>query len=59
MSVELEEAKTKVAQFQKQCEDYLVIIVQQKREADEQQKVIIRYTWLLSGLAQVFEMLAL
>ena len=39
MSVELEEAKTKVAQFQKQCEEYLVIIVQQKREADEQQKV--------------------
>lgn len=39
MSVELEEAKTKVAQFQKQCEEYLVVIVQQKREADEQQKV--------------------
>ena len=40
MSVELEEAKTKVAQFQKQCEEYLVVIVQQKREADEQQKVM-------------------
>jgi dynein heavy chain len=39
MSVELEDAKTKVAQFQKQCEEYLVVIVQQKREADEQQKV--------------------
>ena len=39
MSVELEDAKTKVAQFQKQCEEYLVIIVSQKREADEQQKV--------------------
>lgn len=39
MSIELEEAKTKVAQFQKQCEEYLVIIVGQKREADEQQKV--------------------
>lgn len=39
MSVELEEAKKKVADFQKQCEEYLVIIVQQKREADEQQKV--------------------
>ncbi|KAH3750457.1 hypothetical protein DPMN_184980 [Dreissena polymorpha] len=39
MSVELEDAKTKVAQFQKQCEEYLVIIVGQKREADEQQKV--------------------
>ncbi len=40
MSVELEDAKVKVAQFQKQCEDFLVIIVQQKREADEQQKVL-------------------
>ncbi|XP_052771287.1 dynein axonemal heavy chain 2-like isoform X2 [Mya arenaria] len=40
MSVELEEAKTKVAQFQKQCEEYLVIIVSQKREADEQQKSV-------------------
>ena len=39
MSVELEDAKKKVAQFQKQCEEYLVVIVQQKREADEQQKV--------------------
>ena len=42
MSVELEEAKTKVAQFQKQCEEYLVTIVHQKREADEQQKVCTR-----------------
>ncbi|ESP04959.1 hypothetical protein LOTGIDRAFT_184938 [Lottia gigantea] len=40
MSVELELAKTKVAQFQKQCEEYLVVIVQQKREADEQQKSV-------------------
>lgn len=39
MSVELEEAKKQVATFQKQCDEYLVIIVQQKREADEQQKV--------------------
>lgn len=39
MSIELEEAKTKVAQFQKQCEEYLVVIVQQKRDADDQQKV--------------------
>ena len=41
MSIELEDAKTKVAQFQKQCEEYLVVIVQQKRDADEQQKVEI------------------
>ncbi|XP_063098622.1 dynein axonemal heavy chain 2 isoform X7 [Cavia porcellus] len=40
MSLELEEAKKKVAEFQKQCEEYLVIIVQQKREADEQQKAV-------------------
>ena len=38
MSIELEEAKTKVAQFQKECEEFLVVIVQQKRDADEQQK---------------------
>uniref|UniRef100_A0A8C8SM12 Dynein axonemal heavy chain 2 n=1 Tax=Pelusios castaneus TaxID=367368 RepID=A0A8C8SM12_9SAUR len=40
MSAELEDAKKKVAEFQKQCEEYLVIIVQQKREADEQQKTV-------------------
>ncbi|XP_038624757.1 dynein heavy chain 2, axonemal [Tachyglossus aculeatus] len=40
MSLELEDAKRKVAEFQKQCEEYLVIIVQQKREADEQQKAV-------------------
>ncbi|XP_039087571.1 dynein heavy chain 2, axonemal [Hyaena hyaena] len=40
MSLELEEAKKKVAEFQRQCEEYLVIIVQQKREADEQQKAV-------------------
>lgn len=39
MSVELEEATIKVNEFQKQCEEYLVVIVQQKRDADEQQKV--------------------
>uniref|UniRef100_A0A8C3P4G2 Dynein axonemal heavy chain 2 n=1 Tax=Chrysemys picta bellii TaxID=8478 RepID=A0A8C3P4G2_CHRPI len=40
MSLELEDAKKKVAEFQKQCEEYLVIIVRQKREADEQQKTV-------------------
>ncbi|XP_060775597.1 dynein axonemal heavy chain 2 [Neoarius graeffei] len=40
MSVELEDAKIKVAEFQKQCEEYLVGIIQQKREADEQQKAV-------------------
>ena len=47
MSVELEEAKQKVMQFHKQCEDYLVIIVLQKREADEQQKVTFNNLILL------------
>ncbi|KAH0626110.1 hypothetical protein JD844_000881 [Phrynosoma platyrhinos] len=40
MTLELEDARKKVAEFQKQCEEYLVIIVQQKREADEQQKAL-------------------
>ena len=46
MSIELEDAKTKVAQFQKQCEEYLVVIVQQKRDADEQQKVQLGFSIL-------------
>lgn len=37
MSLELEEAQLKVAEFQQQCDEYLVIIVNQKKEADEQQ----------------------
>ncbi|KAJ3091962.1 Dynein heavy chain 2, axonemal [Quaeritorhiza haematococci] len=40
ISKDLAVAKKQVAQFQKQCEDYLVIIVQQKREADEQAKQV-------------------
>ena len=39
MSVQLEENKAKAAKFQKECEDYLVVLVGQKREADEQAKV--------------------
>ena len=50
MSIELEDAKTKVAQFQKQCEEYLVVIVQQKRDADEQQKVEILFYSITSLL---------
>ena len=41
MSVELEENKIKVNYFQKQCDEFLLGLVQQKREADEQQKVMI------------------
>ncbi|XP_053575482.1 dynein axonemal heavy chain 2 [Bombina bombina] len=44
MSVELAEARSKVADYQKQCEDYLVIIVQQRREADEQQKTVAAHS---------------
>uniref|UniRef100_T1INB1 Dynein axonemal heavy chain 2 n=1 Tax=Strigamia maritima TaxID=126957 RepID=T1INB1_STRMM len=40
MSVELVDAQIKVAEFQKQCDDYLVVIVQQKRETDEQSKSV-------------------
>ena len=39
MSVELEEAKIQVAEFQKQCDEYLAVIVQQKREANKQKDV--------------------
>ena len=39
MSQELEVAKTKVAKISKECEEYLVVIVGQKREADEVAKV--------------------
>ncbi|KAB0795300.1 hypothetical protein PPYR_12139 [Photinus pyralis] len=40
MSQELEVAQIKVAEFQKQCDDYLVIIVSQRKEADEQAKEV-------------------
>ncbi|KAI8894261.1 dynein heavy chain and region D6 of dynein motor-domain-containing protein [Globomyces pollinis-pini] len=40
ISVELEVSKKTVAQFQKQCEDFLVVIVQQKREADDTAKSV-------------------
>lgn len=40
MLIELEEVKIKVVQFQKQCEEFFVVIVQQKRDVDEQQKVL-------------------
>ena len=39
MTKELEEAKVKVAEYQKQCDDFLVNIIKQKRDAQEQEKV--------------------
>ncbi|XP_040202767.1 dynein heavy chain 2, axonemal [Rana temporaria] len=44
MSEQLAIARSKVAEFQKQCEEYLVIIVQQRREADEQQKTVTAHS---------------
>ncbi|XP_063712783.1 dynein axonemal heavy chain 2-like isoform X4 [Symsagittifera roscoffensis] len=40
MSQELEVAKAKVAKISKECEEYLVVIVGQKREADEYAKTV-------------------
>ena len=39
-SVELEKAKKQVAEFQTECDTYLSIIVQKKKEADKQQMVM-------------------
>jgi dynein heavy chain, axonemal len=39
MSSGLEESRAKASGFQAECEDYLVVLVKQKREADEQAKV--------------------
>ncbi len=41
MTVELEETRVQLANFQKQCDEYLVIIVQQKRDAEEQEKTVL------------------
>ena len=49
ISVELEASKKQVIQYQKQCEDYLVIIVQQKREADDQAKGVSAKAEKLGG----------
>ena len=38
--MELEETKAQLAVFQKECDEYLVVIVQQKREAEEQEKTV-------------------
>ncbi len=45
MSVDLEVAKVKVVAFQKECEEYLVTLVQQKREAEEMQKSVTAYSY--------------
>lgn len=53
MSVELEEAQVKVAEFQQQCDEYLIIIVAQKKEADEQQVSIYKPKIKLNGINNV------
>ncbi|KAF5292010.1 hypothetical protein FQA39_LY14127 [Lamprigera yunnana] len=40
MAIELEDAKVKVTEFQQQCDEYLEIIVTQRKEADEQAKEV-------------------
>ena len=40
MSVQLEETKRMAAKLQKECEEYLVVIVQQRQEANDQAKQI-------------------
>ncbi|XP_054461370.1 dynein axonemal heavy chain 2-like [Anoplopoma fimbria] len=40
MSVELEEAKKQVAEFQIQCDEYLAVIVEQTAEANKQKNVV-------------------
>lgn len=41
MTIELEETKVQLAAFQKQCDEYLIVIVQQKRDAEEQEKAVM------------------
>jgi len=53
MSIELEEARVKVKQFQNDCDDFLVTLVQQKREADDQQKVSVGYSSSLNLVHQM------
>lgn len=41
MSLELEDAKVKVAEFQEQCDNYLVIIVGQKKKSMKKRKKLL------------------
>lgn len=44
MSVELEQTKIQLATYQKECDEYLIIIVQQKRDAEEQEKTVAAHS---------------
>ncbi|EDQ90997.1 uncharacterized protein MONBRDRAFT_20211 [Monosiga brevicollis MX1] len=58
MSIELVETKKQVAEFQRECEEYLVIIVQQKREADDQQMAVSQRSEKISVEAKQCQKLA-
>uniref|UniRef100_A0A3B3BC08 Dynein heavy chain coiled coil stalk domain-containing protein n=1 Tax=Oryzias melastigma TaxID=30732 RepID=A0A3B3BC08_ORYME len=57
MSVELEEAKKQVAQFTKECEEYLSHILQQQEEAANQQKSLPGHHLSLTTSSQALESL--
>ena len=46
-----------VAEFQQQCEEYLVIIVQQTREADEQQRSVQLRSVIVTARHQTYSAL--
>lgn len=58
MKEELKVTQVEVAAFQKECEEYLVVIVQQKREADEQQKAVTTTADKISIEAEACETMA-
>lgn len=47
MSVELEKSKKQVAEFQKECDQYLTVILQQQQEGAEKQKVNVVNLYLI------------
>ena len=58
MSVELEQAKVTVAKSSKDCEELLVVIVQERRAADEQKKSVEADTLRIGGEAVECEKVA-
>lgn len=52
MSIELEDAQVQVEAFQQQCDEYLVVIMVQRKEADEQQVYKSQITWRLNVKCQ-------
>lgn len=54
MSVELEEAQVLVSEFQQQCDEYLIIIINQRKDVDEQQVILLSY--LLFSVIQFYNL---